>query len=271
MTFNPLTIYEIVGILVTAVTAVLTYLKSGEDAKTLNAAMASVLGAVLTMVLGLRFNVIPNMQGQLGQAEVIRRDPARTALLKHAAALRPASISANPLAVKNLADRLHELQDQFNEMAEGRLVVSEAEMPLFTLQMIPSSKKTIEATNFIGLSKWWEDPWGDKYEQENEDAANRKVTVTRVFIFTKQSDMSQARDIMIRELNHGIHVRYALISDLPPFSGDVLVVDGLVAGEHRIVPGKGESEARFSLNASDISRQQLVFNNIDANSRDFHE
>lgn len=269
MTFNPLTSYEIIGIILTAITAVFAYLKSGEDAKTLNAVMASVVGAVLAIVLGLRFDVIPSMQAQLAQAEVIRKDPARAALLQRAAGLDHSKLSSNPLVAMTLAGRMQKLEDQFNEMANGRLIVSEEEMPLFTLQMITSANRTIEATNFIGLSKWWEKPWGDRYENENEEAAGRKVTVTRIFIFANQSDMPQARQIMIRELKHGVNVRYALLSDIPPFSGDVLVIDGTIAGEHRIVPGKGVNEAFFSLNRSDILREQLFFSNIETNSRDF--
>jgi hypothetical protein len=143
-------------------------------------------------------------------------------------------------------------------------------MPLFNLQMIKSAKKTIQTTNFIGLSKWWEEPWGDRYEQANEDSADSGVDVTRIFVFSSKDDLPQAKNIMTREANHRIHVRYAFLSDLPPFTGDVIVVDGLLVGEHHLAPGKGVSEALFSLNASDLSRVKLAFQTIDANSREFH-
>lgn len=269
MNFNPLTSYEIIGIVITTITAVLTYLKSSDDLKTQNVAMASIIGAALTILLGLRFDTIPQMQERMARADVIRRDPIRKELLERAAALGPAITPTNALAVLALNERMQNLRDQFDQIAVGRFVVNEAEMPLFNLQMIETAKKTIKTTNFIGLSKWWEQPWGERYEQANEVAARKGVSITRIFIFSSQNDMPQARTIMVREQTHGIHVRYALLSDIPPFTGDVIMLDDLLVGEHHIVPGKGISEALFSLNASDLSRIQLDLTTIDTNSRDF--
>jgi hypothetical protein len=269
VTFNPLTSYEIIGLLLTSGAAVLTYLRSSGDAKTQNAAMASVIGAVLTLVLGLRFDTIPKMQEQLVQADVIRKDPVRRQLLEHAATLGPSIIPANPLAVLVLNARMDNLQEQFDQIAVERFIVNEAEMPLFNIRMIQSAKKTIETTNFIGLSKWWTEPWGERYEEANERVAGTGVSVTRIFIFSSRDDMPLARDIMLRELTHRIHVRYALLTDLPPFTGDVIVIDGQLVGQHHITPGKGVSEALFSLNASDVNSVRLTFQTIDTNSRAF--
>lgn len=239
MTFNPLTSYEIVGLVLTAGTAVLTYLKSSDDSKAQNAAMASVIGVVLAMVLGVRFDSVPKMQESLAQADVIRRDPIRRQLLERAAAVGSSPVLSNPLAALVLNARMKNLREQFDQIAVSRFNVNEAEMPLFNIQMIRSAKKTINATNFIGQSRWWTEPWGDRYEQANEDAVKAGVKVSRIFVFSSAGDLPLAKEIMVRESNSGITVRYALLSDLPPFTGDVIVIDNALVGEDMIAPGKG--------------------------------
>ena len=42
---------------------------------------------------------------------------------------------------------------------------------------------------------------------------------------------------MNRERRAGISVRYAMMRDLPDFTGDVVSIDDLLAGEHHITPG----------------------------------
>ena len=264
-----LTSYELIGLIITAATAVITFLKSSDDLKEQNAAMAAVIGIALTVVLGMRFDTIPKLQGQLSGADVIRKNTTRHKLLESAVASGYLTVDDNEFVALPLKDRLNSLQQQFEQIAAGRFSVSESEMPVFNVRMIESARKSVEATNYIGLSRWWEQAWGEQYERANEAAIKRGITITRVFIFAGGNEMSVAKTIMTLEANSGIHVRYALQADLPPFTGDVVLVDGTLEGQHQIVPGKGISEAVFSANPSDIKEAEFSFQNIETNSREF--
>lgn len=269
MNFNPLTSYELIGIIITALTAVITYLKSRDDVKAQNVALASVIGVALTLVLGMRFDAIPKLQAQLTEADILRRNPARRALLERAVGSGHLTLPGNSLVAFTLKQRMDSLRQQFHDISSGRFSVSEVEMPIVIIQMIQSAKKNIEATNYVGTSLWWKQAWGEQYEEANEALAKRGVDVTRVFIFDGADDMKAANPIMLREAQNGIHVRYANLSDLPPFTGDVVVVDGVLEGQEQIVPGKGISEAIFSVDASDVNQAKYAFQNIEANSREF--
>jgi len=266
---NFLTSYEVIGVIVTSATALFTYLRSSNDAKNQNTAIASVIGVIFTLSMGLRFDVIPKVQSQMIQAEAIRRDPFRRKLLERVASLGSSVTPANPLMSLVLKGRMDSLRENFDQMASGRFTVDSAEMPLFRLQMIESAKKSIGTTNYIGLSKWWEEPSGDKYELANETAARRGVAVTRIFLFSNQQDLVPAKGIMVRENVNRIRVRYAFLSDLPPFTGDIIVIDGALAGEHRFIPLKGLSEALFSTEPAYVDKITRTLQQIEASARDF--
>jgi hypothetical protein len=267
--FTPLTLYEIIGIIVTASTAIVAYLTSREDAKGRNTAIASVIGVIFTIATGIRFDMLPKLQASLEPGETIRNDRRRSDLLQKVARVNAAQAPINPLMTMVLKIRLESLQEQFDAMAQGRFIVDEAEMPVFNMEMIRTAKREIRTTNFIGISRWWEQPWGERYELANEAAAERKVRITRTFIFSKAEDVPIAAAIMTRQAKKGIAVRYALLRELQPLTGDVIAIDGVLVGEHRIIPGRGLSEALFSVNAGDIERDIRILDAVETNSRDW--
>src|ERR1700680_4234429 len=204
---SPLTVYEIVGILATAVTAIITYLRSQGDSRDQNAAIASVIGVILTIAIAVRFDIFPKAQSALQAADAIRVDQRRKDLLEKVANAGEATRPGNSLMGMVLQTRLNSLKEQFDLMANGRFIVDEAEMPVFNLEMVRSARRSIRTTNYIGLSKWWEDPWGEQYEVVNEQAVKRGVRVSRTFIFAKPEDIKIAEGVMSREFKNGMKVR----------------------------------------------------------------
>jgi hypothetical protein len=91
--------------------------------------------------------------------------------------------------------------------------------------LIRSATRSIDTTNFIGLSKWWEQPWGERYETANKQAAANGVKISRTFIFKTDNDIGLAENITTRAVTKGIIVRYALLKDLLPLTGDVVSID----------------------------------------------
>ena len=164
-------IYEIIGIVITVVTALVTYLKSRPEAKDRNATLASVLGVMLTILLGVRFEVLPKVQGGLVEADSIRADQSRRNLFEKVAKSNASNHGVNPLIDKVLKARMANLQQQFDIMASGQFIVNEAEMPTFLIEMANEARHSIDTTNYIGLSRWWEQAWGSKYEDANERAS----------------------------------------------------------------------------------------------------
>ena len=73
--FNVLTIYELVGLFATIISAVVIYLRSSTDKRRQNAAFVSILGVVLTLMISIRYDLLPQIQGDLSEMRLIDDNP----------------------------------------------------------------------------------------------------------------------------------------------------------------------------------------------------
>ena len=251
---NLLTIYEIIGAAATLLTAVFTYLRSPDDVKKLNATFVAVLGLIFTMLMSLRFDVLPKISHQYSLAGELAATPRLEQLLHETAeAVRIADKSEEPLMKYILDTRLNSLQRHTDAVRQGRFVVDEDEMPGFALEMVQSAKQSILATSYVQFNAWWDTPWGRRYEELNVDALKRGVTITRIFIFSSKADFESARKHLETQSKAGIDVRFAMANELGiQITSDMVVVDNRLAGELRLTPEKGMKEAEFRTRPVDI-------------------
>jgi hypothetical protein len=259
-----LTIYEVGGALVTLALAVLIYLRSSDDAKKTNVAFVTVLGLIFTMLLSLRFDVLPKMSHQYSLAGELAATPRLEQLLHETSeAVRIADSSNEPLMKYILDLRLNALQRHTDAVRQGRFVVAENEMPEFALAMIQSAKTSILATSYVQFNQWWDTPWGKRYEELNAEAIKRGVKITRVFIFSNKSDFETAKPHLDTQSKAGIDVRFVMSRDLGvQITSDMVVVDNRLAGELVLTPEKGMKEAEFRTRSVDIREVSARINRV---------
>jgi len=251
---NILTLYEVGGLSVTVAIAIVTYFKTQGSAKRLNAAFVSILGTVLTMLVSLRFGVMPEIQTHLTLAQKINKSPRILRLVDGIAdAGRIADGAGHPLMVHALRIRLDELEDYLSEVQDGGFSVKPSEMPDFSMKLIEQAQKSYLATSYVSKEEWWDTPWGKIYGRKNFEAVERGVRVERTFIVSSDEDLELLRPLLDRQKKAGILVRVAYVDDLDvKVTSDMLVIDGGFGGELELTPDKGMSRARFSTDEREI-------------------
>jgi hypothetical protein len=265
---NFITVYEIFGLLVTLVSALIAYLRSPDSAKNQNAAFVSLLGVVFTMLMSMRYDVLPKIEDHLviGQAVAKNRD-----LLDMVQKLSQApDAPKEPLMAYMLNLRLRALENHFNMMAEGKFMVEQSEMPDFALELMRSAKKRVFATSYVQFNDWWNTPWGARYEQINEDNIKKGVLITRIFIFSNKEAFEGARKYMEMQKKAGIDVKYAMTQNLDmKLTSDMVVIDDRLAGDLRLTPDKGMKEAEFYTRQTDVDDIKSRITSVDDESSPF--
>lgn len=252
MTF--INVYEIVGILVTIAGAVATYFKSQRSAKKLNVVFVTILGTILTMLISLRFGVLPEVGKHMAVTEEIRQVPNVTKLIHRLAEARKIS-NEDSLMGYVLKIRLENLERQLDRVEVGEFTVEQHEMPDFVIRLIETATRSFDATSYVQFNEWWDTPWGRRYEKLNIDAVRRGVAVSRTFIFSSKEELDAARAHLDKQVNGGIKVRYAIADALGiQVTSDMVVVDGKLAGELRLTPDKGMKQAEFFTQSRDVKR-----------------
>lgn len=262
------TVYEIGGMVFTIAIALITYFRSAADHKTSNTTFVTVLGVVLTMLISLRFDVLPQIRKNLVSAERLSSNQRlRNLAEKLDGALQKASIAKEPLMTYVLNIRLDDLEVQLDSIASGQFIVGEHEMPGFSLELIKSAKVSFDVTSYVQFKAWWDTPWGRQYEAENVTAVKRGVKIRRTFIFSKQVEFDAAKVHLAEQKKGGIEVYTVFAADLPSqVTSDLVVLDGRVAGELSLTPEKGLKEARFFTAKRDIDRCQRDIEQIRLNA-----
>lgn len=271
---NVLTLYEMFGAVVTAASALIAYARADETQKKQQAAIVSSFGLTLTMLLSIRYDLLPKMDDHLALAEAISKDSELTQVMQRVSEAQAFSYArSEPLMGYIEQQRIRGLETTFDDMAQGRFEVDESEMPDFALEMVKSAQKSIFATSYVQFKQWWDLPWGKKYEALNREAIrDRKVQITRVFIFSKKEDFQNALPHLKAQLQDGIKVQYAYVDDLATkLTSDMVVVDDRLAGELRLTPEKGMKDAVFYTKPADIQRYRGTIQDVVNDAETFLE
>jgi len=266
-----MSIYEAVGLALTILTALVAYVRSSADSKRQNAAFVSILGVVLTLIVSIRFDLLPKLEADLMVSDTLTKDPPLLDVVKRLSEVRAKGNPPHQLMSYILDARIKAIERQFDEMSHGRFVVDEAEMPTFALAMLRTANKKITATSYVNVLKWWETPWGQQYEQLNEEKVKKEgVDITRVFIFSKTDDFRATQPLLLQESKAGVHVKYAYTDNLNyQITSDMIVIDTNLAGELRLTPDKGITEATFFTSANDISEYERRLDSVLVQAVDF--
>jgi hypothetical protein len=246
---GPFTFAECLGGVLTCVLVALTYRRSRLEVRGERLYLVAAICVVLTLLLSLRFQLLPTIEEDLRLNAL--GETKETDQLFHILSRAP-SIS-HPLMTYILEIRLNSLDDYFDGLGQGQFVVDQAGLPQFLLEMIKSAKTQIVATSYAQPASWWDQPWGKRYESENEEAVKRGVKVTRTFLFANQAELDAIKPLLSKEVDAGITVKYAFVKDLhADLVNGLVVIDDSLAGELHLTPAKGVKEAVFYTQTNDI-------------------
>lgn len=211
-TFGPFTIWEVLGALLTCLLVIATYRRSGPEVRHQRAALLAASCVVLILLLSMRFQLLPAI---VDDSEIQKLASSSKEAQEVAEVLsRAPTVTKQPLMNYILQMRLDGVSQYFGSLSQGKLIVDGSFVPEFSIQMIEHAKSTIQATSYAQATNWWDQPWGHTYEQENERAVTRGVTVSRTFLFTNQDDLRTNQPLMIEEYTACINVKYANIGDV---------------------------------------------------------
>jgi hypothetical protein len=264
---GPFTIAEILGAALTGVLVIWTYRTSAAEVKNQSVAFVAASCVVLTLLLSLRFQLLPMIQDDL-QLEALRETSKETDQLFQILSRAP-NDNTHPLMAYILQIRLNSINDYFDDLGHGRFVVDQAGLPQFLLDMVKSAKKQIVATSYAQPASWWDQPWGKLYESENEEAVKRGVKVTRTFLFANEAELNAIRPLLSKEVNAGIKVKYAFVANLhADLVNGLVVIDDSLAGELHLTPTKGVKEAVFYTRTNDIEGVRGRINEVQSEAQD---
>lgn len=250
-----LTIYEIAGLSITVLLAVLAYLRSDGDVRQQNTTLVSLIGTIFTMLMSLRFGVLPDLERHMAFAKEIQDTPrARQLATEIATAIGIANATRVPLMRDVLQARLDTLHGELSQVSKGAFLVPIEEIPDFAIRLINGSKATVVATSYVRAAEWWNTAWGRRYEDLNYQAHRRGVRITRIFIFSSQEELAAARTHLDRQRTNGVEVLTIMKTDMAaPVTSDMIIIDDQLAGELVLTPDKGIQRAVFMTEQGDIS------------------
>lgn len=252
-------VYEIAGLVVTIGAGLATYFRTSADKDSLrHTFFVAVLCTVLTLLVGIRYGVIPEIASQLklqrqmsgcdGACELFGRYSTTVTNLK-------AQHDSDSLIAQEFEVRRVAMMEDLGNFSSGTFEVSRHEMPSFAIRMVESTKATIKATSYVASSDWWSTPWGKRYSAANYSAIKEKgVKIERTFIFSEVSEFEAMRKLLDEQQKQGIVINVVLAADLGPVVNDLVVIDDAIAGELTLTPEKSMNAAVFFTNVDDIAR-----------------
>ena len=253
---NIINLYEIVGIIITFVSAVFVYRNSKEEHKKQQTIITSTLGLILTLLVSLRFDNMPNIDKNFKQLEYINQyeDSKRFVDIINESYDKATEIDHNFLDFY-MSAQLKIFERNFDNVASGQFIVYPSELSKYANQMLDFADKSIYATSYVRPDKWWETEWGKIYLQKNYDKVKEGVIIERTFIFSTQKEFDEYEYFLEQQANNGITVRYVLAKDLSSFvTSDMIVIDdNEIAGDLTLTPEKEIQECVFSVSDREVS------------------
>ena len=133
-----------------------------------------------------------------------------------------------------LNDVCNEFKIAISDLKNGHIVFEDTERWENLILNITRSLEygdTLKATSLVFIPKWWDSDFGRKYLEENRNAANKKVEITRLFFLDDINKMEDYAKEIIKHSEAKVKVRIINMVDLYPAQ----IEDFLIAGEKYVV------------------------------------
>ena len=260
-------IYEVVGAIITIIVAIITYFKSRNRKS--DVLLVSILGGILTIMVGLRFDAIPTIRNVHSLSVNLHADSEVMELAELLLKANSVARGSNePLVGTLLAHRFRVLRPYLEAFSNERFEITERDLPAFTMDLIENAEESFRATSYVRLDEWWNQPWGNSYELANIDAVKRGVEVSRTFIFSgsdtvDNSIMENAVDHMKTQLQNGIKIYFVDANRLRnELTSDIVLIDNRLAGELVMTPARSFSAATFFTEDDEVERIRKALDEI---------
>lgn len=268
MRFNTFTTIELVGFIITGLFGFIQLVRSitagdrevAQYRRTLSL-VSSLLGVILTIALSIRYEYI-------GDASLLRDEDTKKTV---------EALKASKERVKS--DNVHIFREIFNEreqafnktikgISAGTITLTPAEIGDHAKQLFQNEQNiTILATSYVKPNEWWKKQWGQEYLQENFAAAQRGVTIERIYIFANETELNENRELLDVQKKNKIIIRYVYEANVinSDIKDDVIIVGDKLCGTLNL-KNREMVGAVFSVNADDIAQNKQKFESIKKSS-----
>jgi len=165
---------------------------------------------------------------------------------------------------------LSQINNDLTSIGEGRFELKSGDLNQFMIAAFTSAKNSVLATSYVNPGDWWNNAWGKEYQRLNLDAADRGVHITRIFIYSSDSEIHDMCALMNDQQKHGIEIkvvdRSALGNVSPP---DVIIIDDSIAGSMSLSDRRTAGGADFYTTDFSINRLKKDFQSVLYAARDF--
>ena len=246
--------YEIGGIVVSIVVGIVTYWKAQEH-KELLAVAVTTLGAILSLLIGIRYSVAPSIEKHVALQQKMAATPHATDILEkysNTFEYLTKNNDSDSLIVQEFEYQRYVQIGVLDSFGKGEFTITSDQMPSFALRMIRSAKKKFTATSYVDSSDWWKTPWGKKYRNENKIAVEKGVEIQRTYVVQSEEEFNLLRPIMDEQVDQKIDVQFAMTKDVGLVASDLVIIDENIAGTLTLTPEKKMKSAVFQTDKREI-------------------
>lgn len=164
-------------------------------------------------------------------------------------------------------DVLGDCRGRIHNLAEGFLEISVHSQYSFRRRWVHSVQSNMKLVQFDD-PEYWRDSFGQNYMQLNKEAIERNVSITRIWIQTRQI-LIDYRDIIIAQKNIGINVR-VIERDLMPeeIFRDYGVIDSKMLVYPIPIRNNAPMRERISINQVEVAKAEKDFEWLENRSTD---
>lgn len=162
--------------------------------------------------------------------------------------------------IRRCNDSIRDLENLLEELSAGRFYVSEKDFHLWAREVVNETKKgeKIYATSYIEASRWWDSLSGEQYLKSNMEAVQNGVSITRVFIFDEKGNYEANKELLNKQLEAKINVRYVFTNEIDSeLQRDLMVVDDRYAIELVLGPDR-KSIIGFHVERSEATIKRFI-------------
>jgi hypothetical protein len=134
-----------------------------------------------------------------------------------------------------------------------------------------NSNTTIRATSYVNVDQWWTNEFGKEYSRVNQEAIDRGVDLTRIWIFESPDDFKKTiNDLKYQKEVLGVKTFYVFendIQDLNESKIDVILIDDNVKnksyyGELELTPLRKMTAVSFASNNERMSELNTYWDQL---------
>lgn len=263
-------ILELAGYAIAVLLAIIGFAQSKDNWKDkASIASAALCLVILTILLSVRYDIIPRIEENQQLANTINENPKAFSIAEEYIEANNFVESTNNILFKEaLNDRYKQFSSHLELATNGQFIISKEDLGAFSYKLIEKTENTIIATSYVDSEEFWDNPSGEKYEELNYRLAREGKNITRYFIFSNQQEYKKALSRLDTQSKNKINVFVAFVNQLGrQETDDVIIVDDIIGGRLKLTPDKGISHAVMYTEDDDLEEIYKIVDNLRAKAK----